>query len=149
MMNKSWLPVLIVAAVSSTNAFAHHDRDDGDHDRHSYRNPPTRVVIYQEPAVVYQAPPPVAYEPPRIVYRERIVYRDRPVYIDQPETPYYVRQASYPVYDENRVVGNAIGAITGGVLGHQIGRGNGRVAATAIGAVVGTLVGGHLADTYR
>ena len=40
--------------------------------------------------------------------------------------------------------GLAVGAIAGGILGNQVGRGGGRVAATAIGAVVGGIVGNEI-----
>ena len=40
--------------------------------------------------------------------------------------------------------GLAVGAIAGGILGNQVGRGTGRVAATAIGAVVGGIVGSEI-----
>jgi len=43
-------------------------------------------------------------------------------------------------------MGSAIGAVAGGLLGNQIGGGNGRTAATAVGAVVGGLTGNHLAQ---
>ncbi len=40
--------------------------------------------------------------------------------------------------------GLAVGAIAGGLLGNQVGRGGGRVLATAIGAVVGGIVGSEI-----
>lgn len=40
--------------------------------------------------------------------------------------------------------GLAVGAIAGGILGNQVGRGGGRVAATAIGAVIGGIVGNEI-----
>ena len=40
--------------------------------------------------------------------------------------------------------GLAVGAVAGGILGNQIGKGGGRVAATAIGAVVGGIVGSEI-----
>ena len=42
--------------------------------------------------------------------------------------------------------GVAIGAVAGGVLGNQVGKGHGREAATAAGAVVGALAGNHIAN---
>ncbi len=42
-----------------------------------------------------------------------------------------------------------IGAVTGAVVGHQFGRGQGREAATAIGAVVGALAGDNMANRNR
>ncbi|WP_269790630.1 glycine zipper 2TM domain-containing protein [Stenotrophomonas sp. Iso1] len=43
--------------------------------------------------------------------------------------------------DQNRVAGTATGAVVGGLLGNQVGKGNGRKVATAAGAVAGGLVG--------
>jgi surface antigen len=40
--------------------------------------------------------------------------------------------------------GLAVGAVAGGILGNQIGKGGGRVAATAIGAVIGGIVGSEI-----
>ena len=40
--------------------------------------------------------------------------------------------------------GLAVGAIAGGILGNQVGRGGGRIAATAIGAVIGGIVGSEI-----
>ena len=40
--------------------------------------------------------------------------------------------------------GAAIGAVAGGVIGHQFGRGHGNVAATALGAVVGGIIGSEI-----
>lgn len=42
--------------------------------------------------------------------------------------------------------GIALGGIAGGLLGNQVGGGNGRTAATALGAVAGALVGDNLAN---
>ena len=46
----------------------------------------------------------------------------------------------------NNGTGALIGGIAGGIIGNQVGRGNGRVAATAIGAVTGTIVGERLSQ---
>ena len=40
--------------------------------------------------------------------------------------------------------GLAVGAIAGGILGNQVGRGTGRIATTAIGAVIGGIVGSEI-----
>jgi surface antigen len=40
--------------------------------------------------------------------------------------------------------GLAVGALAGGILGNQVGKGTGRVAATAIGAVIGGIVGSEI-----
>ncbi len=43
--------------------------------------------------------------------------------------------------DSNQIAGTAAGAVIGGVLGNQVGDGNGRKAATAIGAIAGGIIG--------
>ncbi|MCW8885289.1 MAG: glycine zipper 2TM domain-containing protein, partial [Motiliproteus sp.] len=40
--------------------------------------------------------------------------------------------------------GVIIGAIAGGILGHQVGGGSGRVLATMIGTVAGAAIGGNI-----
>ena len=137
-MNRLLIPALIATAVFSANAFAHDDGDDNhwEHRHHRWGEHVVVQHVYAEPEVIYQAPP--------VVYRERIVYRERPVYYEA-EPRYYERPASYSGDSSNRFVGQAIGAIAGGALGNQVGRGNGRIAATAIGAVVGSVIGGNVA----
>jgi surface antigen len=44
----------------------------------------------------------------------------------------------------NQDGGTAIGAITGGIIGNQFGKGSGKVAATLAGAVVGGIVGNEI-----
>ncbi|KIQ26332.1 glycine zipper 2TM domain-containing protein [Xanthomonas campestris pv. incanae] len=43
--------------------------------------------------------------------------------------------------DPNRIAGTATGAIVGGLLGNQVGGGNGKKAATVLGAVAGGAAG--------
>ena len=146
-MNKLFIPALITTAVFSANAFAdrgwdddYRDRDRGHH-RHHQVGQVVVQTVYAEPEIIYQAPP--------VVYRERIVYRDRPVYYEaEPryaEPRYQERPVVYAGDSSNRFVGQALGAIAGGALGSQVGRGNGRIAATAIGAVIGSALGGNAA----
>ena len=44
----------------------------------------------------------------------------------------------------NETVGQATGAIAGGVIGNQFGGGSGRVAATIVGALAGGVIGGSI-----
>lgn len=59
-----------------------------------------------------------------------------------------------PVKDENRIAGTAIGAVVGGLLGNQVGGGNGKKIATVAGAAAGGYAGNktqeHMqdGDTY-
>jgi uncharacterized protein YcfJ len=49
-----------------------------------------------------------------------------------------------PIKDEKRVAGTAIGAVIGGVLGNQVGGGDGKKIATAAGAVAGGYAGNQV-----
>jgi uncharacterized protein YcfJ len=59
-----------------------------------------------------------------------------------------------PVKDQNRLLGTGIGALVGGVLGHQIGGGSGKTLATVAGAGAGGYAGNKIQqnaqqnDTY-
>lgn len=46
-----------------------------------------------------------------------------------------------PIKDDNRIVGTAVGAVVGGLLGNQVGGGNGKKVATVAGAVGGGYAG--------
>ena len=48
-----------------------------------------------------------------------------------------------------RTVATMIGAVVGGLLGNQVGKGDGRRAATVAGAVAGGVVGNHVASADR
>lgn len=144
-MKKTLIPAVLIGALISGSAFAHREWDD-DEGYRPYR--PQHVVVYQEPVMVYQAPP-VAYAPPppRVIYRERVVYRDAPAYrYPQEAAGYYAQQPENPPSYQygNRVAGQAIGAIAGGVIGNQVGRGGGRMVSTAVGAVLGAIAGDRL-----
>jgi len=53
-------------------------------------------------------------------------------------------QSRRPAQDEHRVAGTVIGAALGGVLGHQVGGGNGRTVATVAGAAAGGYAGNRV-----
>lgn len=59
-----------------------------------------------------------------------------------------------PVQDENRITGSVLGAVAGGVLGHQIGNGRGKDVATVVGVLGGGYAGNQVQgamqnnDTY-
>lgn len=54
-----------------------------------------------------------------------------------------------PVKDEHQIAGTAAGAVIGGVLGNQVGGGNGKKAATAAGAIVGGLIGKNVQANHQ
>jgi len=49
-----------------------------------------------------------------------------------------------PVQDENRLIGSALGAVAGGVIGHQFGGGRGKDVATVAGALGGGYAGNQI-----
>ena len=59
-----------------------------------------------------------------------------------------------PVQDQNRLIGTGLGAVVGGLLGHQVGGGNGKTLATVAGAAAGGYAGNKIqqktqqGDTY-
>jgi uncharacterized protein YcfJ len=71
------------------------------------------------------------------VSEPREVCRDEPV----------VQQV--PVRDEHRVAGTLLGAAIGGVLGNQVGGGDGRKIATVVGAVGGGYAGNRVQDRIQ
>ena len=56
--------------------------------------------------------------------------------------------------DENRITGSVLGAVAGGVIGHQFGGGRGKDVATVVGALGGGYAGNQIqgslqeSDTY-
>ena len=60
------------------------------------------------------------------------------------ETVYRTRE----VKDPHRVTGTVLGALAGGLIGHQVGGGNGKDLATVGGAVAGG-VAGHKIQRHR
>jgi uncharacterized protein YcfJ len=59
-----------------------------------------------------------------------------------------------PVKDQNRLLGTGVGALVGGILGHQVGGGSGKTIATVAGAAAGGYAGNKIQqktqqnDTY-
>ncbi|HET6911955.1 MAG TPA: glycine zipper 2TM domain-containing protein [Rhodanobacteraceae bacterium] len=54
-----------------------------------------------------------------------------------------------PHKDKHRVAGTAIGAVAGGLLGHQVGKGKGKTLATVGGAVAGGAIGHHVQTEHQ
>jgi len=51
--------------------------------------------------------------------------------------------------DEHKIAGTAIGAVVGGILGNQVGAGNGRKLATVAGAAAGGYAGNRIQDRMQ
>ena len=54
-----------------------------------------------------------------------------------------------PHKDKHRIAGTAIGAVAGGLLGHQVGKGKGKTLATAGGAVAGGVIGNKVQKAHQ
>lgn len=54
-----------------------------------------------------------------------------------------------PVKDKHQIAGTAIGAVAGGLLGNQVGGGNGKKLATAAGAVAGGYAGNKVQERHQ
>jgi uncharacterized protein YcfJ len=51
--------------------------------------------------------------------------------------------------DDNRLIGTGVGAVAGGLLGHQVGGGKGKTLATVGGAVAGGYVGNQVQKNHQ
>jgi hypothetical protein len=133
MKSRFMIPALLAAVTFSAGAFAH--GGDRDNDWCGQRWNDQRY----ERRMVHVPPPPVYGQPrgyypaPRVVYAQPVVYRPAPVYYAEPPMP----------RDPQRVVAQTIGAVAGGVIGHQVG--DGQLAPTLIGAVIGGVIGDQFA----
>ncbi len=54
-----------------------------------------------------------------------------------------------PVQDENRITGSVLGAVAGGVIGHQFGGGRGKDVATVVGALGGGYAGNQIQGSLQ
>ena len=104
----------------------------------------------QEPAALATTAAPIATAPsaPAAARKYAVVLSSAPVV----ETEKVAREEckdvqitrQKPVKDEDRIAGPAIGAVVGGVLGNQVGGGDGKKLATAVGAVAGGYAGNRI-----
>ncbi|MBU1236824.1 MAG: glycine zipper 2TM domain-containing protein [Gammaproteobacteria bacterium] len=137
MKTRLMIPALLVAAIS-TSAFA---RDGNDRDSRHDRQRPQQVVRHTQPTVVVVQP--------RVVHRAtyvrhiapapRIVHRTAHVHRVAPPPP---RALPRP-HDADRAIAQTVGAVTGGIIGNQVG--NGHIAPTLVGVVIGGIIGDQFA----
>lgn len=102
-------------------------------------------VAEAKPVAVKRAQPRPAPRATRVVYRDapratRVVYRDAPSYRAQPVQ----QQAAQPNY-----LGIGAGAVVGGLIGNQIGGGNGKKLATVAGMIGGGMLGNEIANRNK
>jgi uncharacterized protein YcfJ len=108
-----------------------------------------RVFEQVDPAAPRIAPQPVYKAAPAPIVHRKVVHH----YVQHTAyQPQYVQQPSYasqhPVrsyVSDMSPVGTGIGAVVGGVLGHQVGGGNGKKLATVAGVLLGGYAGNEVA----
>ncbi|HEU5434966.1 MAG TPA: glycine zipper 2TM domain-containing protein [Telluria sp.] len=108
-----------------------------------------RVFEEVNPVQARPAPKP-APKVATVVHHKTVVHHvQRPAY--QPQYTQYAPQPSYasqhPVrtyVSDMNPVGTGVGAVLGGVLGHQVGGGNGKKLATVAGALLGGYAGNEI-----
>ena len=100
--------------------------------------PQPTVIIQEKPIVKVVEKTRVVHAKPRPApQKTRVVYRDAPNY----RAPV---QASQPNY-----VGIGAGAVIGGLIGNQIGGGNGKKLATVAGVIGGGMLGNEIANRNK
>ncbi|KQQ86905.1 hypothetical protein [Massilia sp. Leaf139] len=102
------------------------------------------VIVKQEPApVVKQAPAPKPRVVERVVERRVVEHRPAPQPVRYEEPTY--RQAPAPAPAQPNYVGIGTGAVIGGLIGNQVGGGNGKKLATLAGIIGGGYLGNEVA----
>lgn len=103
--------------------------------------------MLDKPVVVRVVEAPKAKAKPRPV---RVVYRDAPQrtrsYARRDNTSNYQAQAPAPQPRQPNYVGIGTGAVIGGLIGNQIGGGNGKKLATVAGIIGGGYLGNEIAN---
>jgi uncharacterized protein YcfJ len=99
---------------------------------------PAPVVAQQQPQVIKEVVIREVERPqPKPVHHHhtQVVYRDAPASQQQPAQPNYI--------------GIGTGAIIGGLIGNQVGGGNGKKLATVAGVIGGGMIGNEVANRNR
>jgi uncharacterized protein YcfJ len=124
--------IAVLGLATATQAFAGGRYRYADDDRSDRWEEPDRGGY--DTAEVVSAEP--IYRTVRIETPRRECWDERVTYTEDRDDGYWMN---------NGTAGGLIGAIAGGVVGHQFGSGRGRKAATALGAVIGAGVGQRVA----
>lgn len=106
-------------------------------------------IAYAQPAA---QPAPA---PERVIVKEvirekpvvKVVEKTRVVHAKPSEPRYYPQQAPAPA--QPNYVGIGTGAVIGGLIGNQIGGGNGKKLATVAGIIGGGMIGNEIANRNR
>lgn len=106
-------------------------------------------VAYAQPAP--QPAPVVVKEVIREKPVVKVVEKTRVVHARPSEPRYYSQPAPAPapVHNQPNYVGIGTGAVIGGLIGNQIGGGNGKKLATVAGIIGGGMIGNEIANRNR
>ncbi|WP_307729934.1 glycine zipper 2TM domain-containing protein [Massilia sp. H6] len=86
----------------------------------------------------------------RVVEKTRVVHHHHTPKASRASEPrYYPQPAPAPVQAQPNYVGIGTGAVIGGLIGNQIGGGNGKKLATVAGVIGGGLLGNEIANRNR
>jgi uncharacterized protein YcfJ len=118
--------------------------------------------VYAQPAAMYAqpvaaaqpAPAPVVIKETKTIIREvpakHVVHHSRPVQTSYASRdPYYEPAPAPRPAPQPNYVAIGTGAVVGGLLGNQVGGGNGRKLATVAGVIGGGLLGNQIANQNR
>ena len=106
---------------------------------------PANQLAYAQPVAQQQQPTVIIKEKPvvRVVEKTRVVHAaSKPVRYEQP-------RYTEPAPAQPNYVGIGTGAVIGGLIGNQIGGGNGKKLATVAGVIGGGMLGNEIANRNR
>ena len=106
---------------------------------------PANQLAYAQPVAQQQQPTVIIKEKPvvRVVEKTRVVHAaPKPVRYEQP-------RYAEPAPAQPNYVGIGTGAVIGGLIGNQIGGGNGKKLATVAGVIGGGMLGNEIANRNR
>lgn len=96
---------------------------------------PVRLAVYEEEPAPKPKPKPRPRPQPKEVHHHHVVQNDAPSY----QAP-----AVQPAPKQPNYVGIGAGAVIGGLLGNQVGGGNGKKLATLAGIIGGGMIGNEI-----
>jgi uncharacterized protein YcfJ len=103
------------------------------------------------PAPVVNKAPVVKHSPPRhVVHHTQVARNDYDQgYQSNNQANYRAPAVQQPAPAQPNYVGIGVGAVVGGLLGNQVGGGNGKKLATVAGAIGGGMLGNQIANGNR
>jgi uncharacterized protein YcfJ len=105
-----------------------------------------QMVQYAQPAPVVQQEKPAV----RIVEKTRVVHHHHTTQVARNDAPRnYQQQPAQQAAAQPNYVGIGTGAVIGGLIGNQIGGGNGKKLATVAGVIGGGFIGNEVANRNR